>query len=62
MSNVNIKLPELVIKELFVDPSVLQEKLGLSNSTLLSLRKDGTLIQGIHFSEINYSSDQSSQT
>ncbi|NJK63634.1 MAG: hypothetical protein HC921_13970 [Synechococcaceae cyanobacterium SM2_3_1] len=36
-----------------MDPSVLQEKLGLSGTTLLSLRKDGTLIQGIHYSEIN---------
>ncbi|MDX2273561.1 MAG: hypothetical protein NW237_16645 [Cyanobacteriota bacterium] len=53
MNNINIKLPELVLKELFVDPGAIQEKLGLSASTLLSLRKDGTLIQGIHFSEIN---------
>ncbi|MDX2271420.1 MAG: hypothetical protein NW237_05650 [Cyanobacteriota bacterium] len=53
MSNISIKLPELVLRELFVDPGLLQEKLGLSTKTLLPLRRDGTLIQGIHFSEVN---------
>ncbi|GAB4216303.1 MAG: hypothetical protein OHK0012_18290 [Synechococcales cyanobacterium] len=53
MNNVTIRLPELVLKELFVDQSTIQTKLGLSAKTLQTLRREGTLIQGLHYSEIN---------
>jgi hypothetical protein len=52
-SNVRISLPEVILRELFVDSAMLQEKLGLSTKTLQSLRREGTLIQGIHYSEVN---------
>ncbi|MDX2270359.1 MAG: hypothetical protein NW237_00185 [Cyanobacteriota bacterium] len=50
---VKFALPELVLKELFVEPLIIQERLGLSIRTLQILRREGSLIQGIHFSEIN---------
>lgn len=53
MANVNVKLPEIILKELFVDPSVIEEKLGLSVRTLQNLRRDESLIRGIHFVEVN---------
>ncbi|MFM7447652.1 MAG: hypothetical protein ACKO24_03510 [Leptolyngbyaceae cyanobacterium] len=52
-SNVKFSLPEVILRELFVDPALLQEKLGLSTKTLQSLRREGSLIQGIHYSEVN---------
>lgn len=48
-----IVLPELVLKELFVDQNALRQKLGLSSYTLQTLRKDGSLMQGVHYSEVN---------
>jgi hypothetical protein len=51
--NSQIRLPDVEVKEIFADPSVIQEKLGLSAQTLKGLRKDGALIQGIHFVEVN---------
>ena len=48
-----IQLPKITIQELFVASAVVTKKLGLSSHTLQSLRKDGSLIQGIHFTEIN---------
>lgn len=43
----------MIITQLFVEASVIQEKLGLSNKTLQALRRERAIIQGIHYSEIN---------
>lgn len=51
--NTQIHLPDIRVKEIFADPSVIQEKLGLSAHTLNTLRKDGSFIQGIHYVEVN---------
>ncbi|GAB4218195.1 MAG: hypothetical protein OHK0012_25990 [Synechococcales cyanobacterium] len=48
-----IRLPDIHLKELFVDPHSLQEKLGLTANTLQTLRKEGSLLQGIHYTEVN---------
>ena len=48
-----VTLPQVIITQLFVDANEIQEKLGLSGNTLQTLRREGTLIQGLHFSEIN---------
>jgi hypothetical protein len=50
---IRFALSDLVIKELFAEPLIIQEKLGLSSRTLQSLRREGSLIQGIHYSEVN---------
>ncbi len=51
--NTQIHLQDIRVKEIFADPSVIQEKLGLSAHTLSNFRKDGSFIQGIHYVEVN---------
>jgi hypothetical protein len=51
--NSQIRLPDIHLKELFVDPNSIQEKLGLTPHTLQTLRKEGSLLQGVHFTEVN---------
>lgn len=52
-SNVRLQLPEIVLTQLFVDSKTLQDKLGLTSHMQQTLRREGTIIQGIHYVEVN---------
>jgi hypothetical protein len=51
--NTQIHLPNIKVREIFADSSVIHEKLGLSSHTLSTFRKDGSFIEGIHYVEVN---------